>query len=143
MGWHTRIAVALALVGMASGAVACSEDESPFDVSTPLPSGPTVEANAALTNVRPAPWRTATPGEGGRDVVVDFLSGPDPGCGQLARVDVDESPARVVITIHLGDDPTRPGANSVCSSVGRPKRTVVTLREPLDGRPLVDGTGGR
>ena len=86
-----------------------------------------------LRDVRPIRWDRAK-GKG-RRVTLFYYSGVKE-CHGLDRVDVDESPDEVVVTVFEG---IRPGAQA-CIELAVEVKTVIELRRPLGGRRLVDGS---
>jgi hypothetical protein len=67
-------------------------------------------------------------------VRVRFLSSPEE-CRGLARVDVEETPERVIITLFEG---SVPGVET-CVGLGVLKAVDVRLEAPLSGREIIDG----
>lgn len=105
----------------------------------PLPTEPVdpqvVEPTPGMTNVYARMFDTATVGEDGRTVTIDFWSGVEP-CYVLDHVDVAYGGA-VIITLFEGSAPTdEPVA---CIEIAVAKRVVITLDEPLGDRPIIDG----
>lgn len=76
----------------------------------------------------------------GRTVVVTYRL-PSPCSPGLDRADVDETPTRVVITLHR--EHPGPADDEVCAQVIVERSARVTLSEPLGDRVLVDGTTGK
>lgn len=95
-----------------------------------VPTGPTVTTTVVLDAETAAEdWRFD--GEG---LLVDFgVCSPS-----IDRIDVDERPDRVVVTVHgtprIGPPPW--AATEACRHL-----RVVELGQPLDGRPVGDHTG--
>ncbi len=105
----------------------------------PLPTEPidpqVVEPTPGMTNVYARVFDTATVGDDGRTVTIDFWSGVEP-CYVLDHVDVAYGGA-VIITLFEGSAPTdEPVA---CIEIAVAKRVVITLDEPLGDRPIIDG----
>jgi hypothetical protein len=130
--------VAVVLLG------ACAERAGPGAgpddpvTGTPVAPGPSVgtlqvEPRDGLVDVRPHAWDRAEP-TGPRTVRVEFYGGVEE-CEGLARVDVDEAPDRVTITLFTGRVPTA----EVCIEIAVLKAVMVTLDAPLGERALVDG----
>ena len=111
-----------------------SDDGS--DTPHPPPELDVVEQNPDAVNLRARPFDTATVGADGRTITIDFVSGVEP-CYVLGRIDVDEGPRAVTITLHEGNLPS--DGDVACIDIGVFKRTTVTLDEPLGEREIVDG----
>jgi hypothetical protein len=84
---------------------------------------------------RPKPWQRHEACEGG--VTIAWFSGLSP----LGRVDVEETDARVTITLWEARPPAAAGEQWVL--VGDFRRVDVPLAAPLGARELVDGATGR
>ena len=82
------------------------------------------------------PFDSATVGDDGRTVTIDFVSGVEP-CTVLDRVDVRYGPDAVTITLFEGRDPS--AGDVACIEIGVFKRVIVHLDESLGGREIVDG----
>ena len=95
-----------------------------------------VEPTPGMADVHARPFDTATIGDDGRTVTVDFTSGVEP-CSVLDHVDVSYGVDAVTITLFEGHDPA--AGEVACIAIGVFKRTIVTLDQPLDGRAIVDG----
>ena len=95
-----------------------------------------VEPTPGMVGVRARPFDTATVGDDGRTVTVDFVSGIEP-CTVLDHVDVAYGADAVTITLFEGSDPS--AGDVACIEIGVFKRTIVTLDEPLGDRAIVDG----
>lgn len=105
-------------------------------VSELMQSGPqTVTPRPGMRNVRPIRWQEARPLDN-RTVQVVYTSGVEP-CYVLDHVTVDYTPASVIITLYQGSDPSAEG--KACIMIAVEKATLVSLDEPLQGRPIVDG----
>ena len=137
-------AAAVGLVAVAGGAIALSSDPD-----TPVGSGPIddrppgggdgpilVEPRAGMADVYARPFDSATVGDDGRTVTIDFVSGVEP-CTVLDRVDVRYGPDAVTITLFEGRDPS--AGDVACIEIGVFKRVIVHLDESLGGREIVDG----
>ena len=63
----------------------------------------------------------------------------------LERVDVDETPERVTVTVWERYPPAflRDGTPVGIAAIGRIQSVDVVLREPLGTREVIDGTTGR
>ena len=102
-----------------------------------VPSGEprVVGPRPGMVNVTARPFDSATVGDDGRTVTIDFWSGVEP-CYVLDHVDVAYGGA-VVITLFEGAEPMdEPVA---CIEIAELKRVIITLDEPLGDRPIVDG----
>jgi hypothetical protein len=103
----------------------------------PVPVEPTItEPTPGMANVRPRPFDSATVGDDGVTVTIDFVSGVEP-CSVLDHIDVDETDDTVTITLFEGNDPT--AGDVACIEIGVYKRAVITLDSPLGDRTIVDG----
>jgi hypothetical protein len=128
-----------ACAGLGEGGTTGPGSDTPVS-STPdphlTPGKPTplvVEPRPGLVDVRPQPWdkaRVLDP----RNVEVRFYGGIEE-CYGVSRVAVDYRRRSVVITVFAGRVPTA----EVCIELAVLKAVRVELREPLDGRRLVDG----
>lgn len=105
----------------------------------PDPGPQVVEPRPGMARVYPRIFDTATVGDDGRTVSIDFVSGVEP-CYVLDRVDVAYGADTVTITLFEGNDPDHPDV--ACIEIGVFKRVVITLDEPLAGRTIVDGAAG-
>ncbi|MGH2768705.1 MAG: hypothetical protein ACRDIF_07100, partial [Actinomycetota bacterium] len=107
----------------------------------PGPPGPdrpqVVRPRPGMINVRPVGWERAEMSQDGRSARILFWSGVEP-CNVLDHVEVVYSPERVAVTLFEGTDPR--GVDQVCIEIALLKATDVALKEPLGGRPLVDGS---
>ncbi|GII81261.1 hypothetical protein Sru01_62430 [Sphaerisporangium rufum] len=118
--------------------------ERPVSTSvSPVPSGgvPTADAPASPTRPRggttapvAVPWEKAEPLDGGRRLRILWWSGVEP-CHVLDRVALRETGTRVTVTLYEGH--TR--ENVACIEMAVRKSTEVTLKQPVDGRKVVDG----
>jgi hypothetical protein len=109
----------------------CDEPEAP------VPADPVLtEPTPGMANVRARPFDTATVGDDGRTIAIDFVSGIEP-CTVLDHVDVAVADDRVTITLFEGSDPD--AGDVACIEIGVFKRTIVVLDEPLGDRKIVDG----
>jgi len=129
--------------GMGGGAAGmCLEGtvdcvDTVVDPGGEVPSGEPriVGPRPGMVNVTARPFDSATVGDDGRTVTIDFWSGVEP-CYVLDHVDVAYGGA-VVITLFEGAEPTdEPVA---CIEIAELKRVIITLDEPLGDRPIVDG----
>ncbi|WP_239137893.1 hypothetical protein [Sphaerisporangium rufum] len=80
------------------------------------------------------PWEKAEPLDGGRRLRILWWSGVEP-CHVLDRVALRETGTRVTVTLYEGH--TR--ENVACIEMAVRKSTEVTLKQPVDGRKVVDG----
>ena len=88
-----------------------------------------------MDNVHPVVWRRAEV-TGERSVRIHFESGVAP-CSVLDRVEVGYGSA-IAISLFEGSDP---GFKDVaCIMIAQFKAVDVSLSEPVNGRPIVDGS---
>jgi hypothetical protein len=114
--------------------VGADADDDPL--ATPVPDAQTVDPDPDAVGLRARPFDSATVGDDGRTITIDFVSGVEP-CYVLGRIDVDEGPNAVTITLfegHLDAD-----EDVACIDLGVYKRTTVTLDDPSGDRKIVDG----
>jgi hypothetical protein len=109
----------------------CPGDEPITDPGPQL-----VEPRPGMADVRARPFDTATVGDDGVTVRIDFVSGVEP-CYVLDHIDVRYGPDAVTITLFEGHDPE--AGDVACIEIGVFKRVIVTLDEPLGDREIVDG----
>jgi len=69
-----------------------------------------------------------------------FYWGGVEACYVLDRVEVDEAPDTVTVTLYTGTNPDNPGA--ACVAMAQYFSTTIELRAPLGSRALVDGATG-
>jgi hypothetical protein len=74
---------------------------------------------------------------GGSEVEAQFLGGPSP-CTAVGRVDVDETPSSVTVTVWVGTPADQQG--TVCSAVLQRYAVRAPLASPLGDRALLDGS---
>lgn len=113
-----------------------AHDPGDDPVVDPMPEPQVVEPDPAAVGLRARPFDTSTVGDDGRTIAIDFVSGIEP-CYVLGRVDVDEGPNAVTITLFDGHLDT--GEDVACIDIGVAKRTIVTLDVPIGDRRIVDG----
>lgn len=104
--------------------------------TVPNPRPQLVEPRPGMDNVHPISWesyRVKSP----RNVRIFFWGGPDP-CDVLDSVQVQYFPRQVRVTLYSGNDPAY--GQVVCPAIAIYKAVDVRLAEPLNGRPVVDGT---
>jgi hypothetical protein len=89
-----------------------------------------------MAGVRPTAWDHVDVGPDGRTLTIVYTGGVSP-CYVLDRVDVDEEPDTVTITLYQGHEPN---ADGVCIDIALLYSTQVVLAEPLGDRELVDGS---
>src|SRR5690606_15441838 len=75
-----------------------------------------------------------------RELVVTYRL-PSPCAPGLHHVGVDETPAKVVLTLHR--EAPDPKGGEVCAQVIVERSTRVRLAEPLGDRVVIDGTTGK
>ena len=113
------------------GFAPCPDDEPP------APAGPqVVEPRPGMDNLYARPFDTATVGDDGRTITIDFVSGIEP-CYVLDHVDVGYGPDAVTLTLFEGSAPS--AGDVACIDIGVFKRVVITLHESLGDRAIVDG----
>ena len=100
------------------------------------PDAQPVVPNPDAVGLRSRPFDATTVGEDGRTITIDFVSGVEP-CYVLGRIDVDEGPNAVRITVFEGHLPS--DEDIACIDLGVFKTTTVTLDAPLGDRVIVDG----
>ena len=122
-------------VTIPSGDNSAVHDVGEEPTATP-PQPETVEPNAHAVDLRARPFDSATVGDDGRTIAIDFVSGVEP-CYVLGRVDVEEGPGAITITLFEGQLDV--GDDVACIDIGVFKRTTVTLDEPVGDRAIVDG----
>lgn len=93
-----------------------------------------VTPRPGMDNVHPVIWRRAEV-IGDRTVRIHFESGVEP-CSVLDRVEVGYG-AAIAISLFEGSDPAFKDA--ACIMIALFKAVDVTLSEPVNGRPVVDG----
>jgi hypothetical protein len=104
--------------------------------TVPNPRPQLVEPRPGMDNVHPTSWesyRVKSP----RTVRIFFWGGPEP-CDVLDSVQVQYFPRQVRVTLYSGNDPEF--GQVVCPAIAIYKAVDVRLAEPLNGRPVVDGT---
>ena len=130
--------------------VPCSEEPEGTDPDTPVSSCPgdeprttdpgdsaePVEPRPGMVNVSPIPFDHVDVGDDDRTLTVFFWSGVEP-CYVLDRVDVDESPGSIRITLFQGSDPDV--TNVACIDIALLKKVTLQLDEPVGTRRIVDG----
>jgi hypothetical protein len=109
----------------------CPGDEPP---AAPQPQ--VVEPTPGMADVHARGFDSATIGNDGLTVTIDFVSGIEP-CYVLDHVSVAYSGTAVTITLYEGHQPTN--EDIACIDIGVFERVIVTLDEPLAGRTIVDG----
>ena len=140
-----RLLVFLLATFAVLGLAACGDDDEdvPSD-PTPAPSeaGPTpvVEVDTSISEFQTPPpesgftptlaaWRLATePADGTLEIIAPIGN----SCDYFDRIEVQESPADVTITVHTAAD----GEASACEDYLWWARATITLVEPLGERTL-------
>lgn len=133
----------------ATGGSARSSPTPSPDRDDPVSSGPgvpgrngkgpgyeIVEPRPGMHEVGARPFERVVPGEDGRRLTVIFWSGVEP-CHVLDRVEVQESAAKVTITLYEGSAPK--ARNTACIEIAVKKAVEVELDGPLAGRKVIDG----
>jgi hypothetical protein len=145
------LVAAAALAGLAAcaGGGEGASDEVVWQDATQEP-GPLelrpqiVSPRPGMAEVRPYGFEAAAPAADGRSLRITFWGGVEP-CFVLDRVDVDEAPDAVTVTLYAGSDP---GARDVaCIEIAKYMAVDVPLAAPLGTRRVRDGAepqkGGR
>lgn len=104
----------------------------PVEPAHPAPARPTGRSRQPV----PVAMAVLAADPAGTTVEVGFWNGVEP-CSVLDRVEVDEQPDRVTITVVVGDAGT--GADIACPALARWYSATVGLTAPLGDRPIVDG----
>ncbi len=132
----------LAGCGAAGGGGAVGSDpDAPVGVTVPPGDPPAeprparVEVVAGAVDLRPQPFESAAP-VGERQLAVRFWGGVAP-CSVVGRVEVQETPERVTVTVHGGRDPA-PGSVA-CVELAVFQELIVDLAAPVGDRAIVDG----
>lgn len=105
----------------------------PGPPTPPTPTPTLVEPRDGLVEVRPRPFEEVEILTS-RRLRVHFWSGVEE-CYGLDRVEVEETPDAVTITLHEGREP----AAEVCIEIAVRKAVDVTLDGPLGDRQIKDG----
>ena len=113
-----------------------SHDAGDDPLVDPAPDAQTVDPNPDAVDLRARPYDTATIGDDGRTIAIDFVSGVEP-CYVLGKIKVVETDDAVTITLYEGH--LESGEDVACIDIGVFKRTTVTLGEELGNREIVDG----
>ncbi len=140
------IAALLALGACAPADEVAEEPAGPDDVvstTVPSPDEPVpepepevVEPRTGLVDVRARPWDEAV-AVGPRELEIRFWGGVE-DCWGVDRVEVDEGPDEVTVTLFEGAVPTA----EACIEIALFQAVRVTLDAPLAGREVVDGAQG-
>lgn len=140
-------AVVLALFALALLATGCSrtvELEAVPDLPPPLDPFEQVDGVAEVTEGAAA-GAFPRPFDGwvaeGTALTVWWETGPPP-CHVFDRVEVDETPTSVQVTVHEGYDPSVDIDDLACPGEVWVVRSTVTLDSPLSGRDVLDGVTG-
>ena len=114
------------------------DDGGPGDVPEPGDTRPErVDPQPGQADPQPISFVRAVPQNGDDTTLrVVFWSGVEP-CYVLDRVEVDETPERVTITLYQGRSPDQ--ENIACIEIALKKFTLVSLDAPLGDREVVDG----
>ena len=113
----------------------CPGDEEPR-TTDPGDGAQPVEPRPGMVNVYPTAFDHVDVGGDDRTLIVYFWSGVEP-CYVLDRVEVDEGPGAITITLFQGSDPNV--TNVACIDIAVQKKVVVELDEPVGARRIVDG----
>lgn len=95
-----------------------------------------VEPTPGMADVRPHIFDHAVVNDDGTSLTVFFWSGVEP-CSVLDRVDVDEGPTTIVVTLFEGHDAS--AGDVACIEIALLKKVVVQLDAPVGDRRIVDG----
>lgn len=108
---------------------------TPLDPDTPVPSPTALEVDPrdGLVDVGPHVWDQIQVASQ-TSLVVLFYGGVEE-CEGLARVEVDETPKKVTITLFTGRVPDA----EVCIEIAVLKSVRIELDDPLGDRRIVDG----
>jgi hypothetical protein len=140
------------LATAAIGLVACAgadpvtpgaaEPDSPVGSTPGLPTpvpGPSaleVSPRPGLVDVRPHMWDRFDQ-VGPRKVRIEFYGGVEE-CEGLDRVEVEEMPKAVTVTLYVGRVPEA----EVCIEIAVLKSVIVRVDAPINGREIIDGAEG-
>ena len=105
---------------------------------TPIP-GPTpllVSPRPGLVDVRPHIWDRFER-VGPRKLRIEFYGGVEE-CEGLDRVEVEEMPKAVTVTLYVGRVPEA----EVCIEIAVLKSVIVRVDAPINGREIIDGAAG-
>ncbi|HWI06933.1 MAG TPA: hypothetical protein VNT54_05405 [Solirubrobacteraceae bacterium] len=134
-------AIAIGACGSPDDEPARSEPPNASSPPAPAPAGPGAGAQHAAPvagrRERKVPWELADSRERARILELEVTLGGPP-CDALTAVDVRESSARVVVTLHAGRVPGArcgPGTEALVGTF----RVIAQLAAPLGRRTLVDG----
>jgi len=140
-----RLSVALVLLAACGAPGGTGIEHGGVVSSGPLPrptGAPATAPNEArpdtrIVELRPRRWSRAEAGAG-RELRLHYSVTGHPECQALGRVDVLETAGTVTVTLLVGH---LPGAacDGPQPQLAAPFTTVVTLREPLGHRQVVDG----
>lgn len=123
--------------GAPDSGVVSSGPLPPAGASPGTPSANVVTPEPAV-DLHPERWNRVEPVPGTPEVLVHGSLTGGPPCAVLGRVEVDESPDRVTITVWVGRR-----ADAKCDGpqpeIGYPFVTRVTLAAPLGEREVRDG----
>ncbi len=111
---------------------------TPSTPSTPVP-GPTplmVSPRPGLVDVRPHIWDRFEQ-VGPRKLRIEFYGGVEE-CEGLDRVEVEEMPKAVTVTLYVGRVPEA----EVCIEIAVLKSVIVRVDAPINGREIIDGAAG-
>lgn len=102
----------------------------------PAPEPALTSPRPGMVDVKPIGWETAERVGDGTTLLVSYWSGVEP-CAVLDRVEVEETPDSVTVTLFQGADPR--ARTQVCIEIAEYRAVEVDLAAPLGDRPVVDG----
>jgi hypothetical protein len=116
--------------------IAVCPDPGPVPPDWGDPSAATpVEPRPGMTDVRARMFDRAIVNDDGT-VTILFTSGVEP-CAVLDHIDVAYDDDAVTVTLFEGRDAS--AGDVACIEIAVQKSVTITLDQPLDGRPIVDG----
>ena len=93
-----------------------------------------ISPSKGLVDVRRQPWERAQVLKGGKALKITFYGGVEE-CYGLDRYDVAYKADRIVVTLFAG---AKRGVD-VCIEMAQRFRLTIPLKEPVEGRAIVDG----
>ena len=93
-------------------------------------------ANAQATALRPTRWDRVV--ADGRQLTIHYTTTGLAACHTLGRVDVNETPRTITVTLHVGRLP-KTDCSGPQPQLAAPTTTVVTLKDPVGSRQIRDG----
>ena len=95
-----------------------------------------VQPKPGMQDDQEVPFARAKGKKDSTTLTVIFWSGVEP-CNVLDRVEVEETPKDVTITLYEGSDPQT--GDAACIEIAVKKAVEVELDEPLGDRKVIDG----